>query len=403
MEIKRIGLITSGGDCGGLNGVVKGAAQMATRKEVAAYAIPNGYAGLYNLVDMDNLVELTPSRVDTFSIGLAGSEAGHSRVKIGKIKDEGKWERIKAGLSKFDIGGLVISGGDDTGGVMVDLHDRGINCVHAPKTMDLDLMPYSVGGDSTIDRISQFLRDIKTTGRTHNRIIVFEVFGRYAGHTAFRGGVAGEADAILIPEVPVDFQELYRHMKKVFTKRIEESDINAGTYTIVVAEGLKDASGKEMYDDLAGLDAFGHRKLAGAGNYVAQELKKMLRADPEISEFMKQQGMFVSGIYEVPEVRVIVPSHLVRSGFTSAYDANFGMEAGVSAVHLLLSGYSGVTVTGFHDGTIHFMKTQDAIKQRYVDLHQVNLYEQVGFCFGRVREEFDAQVKQVSGAIERIY
>ena len=118
---------------------------------------------------------------------------------------------------------------------------------------------------------------------------------------------------------------------------------------------------------------------------------------------MKKQGMFVDGIYEVPEVRVIVPSHLVRSGFTSAYDANFGMEAGTSAVHLLLNGYSGVTVTGFFDGTIHYMKTELAIKQRYVDLHQVNLYEQVGFCFGRVREEFDAQFKEVSGAIERIY
>ncbi len=403
MDIKRIGLITSGGDCGGLNGVVKGAAQMANRKEVTPYAIPNGYAGLYNLVDMDSLVELTPSRLDTFSIGLAGSEAGHSRVKIAKIKDPGKWERIKQGLAKFDLGGLVISGGDDTGGVMVDLHNQGINCVHAPKTMDLDLIPYSVGGDSTIDRISQFLRDIKTTGRTHNRVMVMEVFGRYAGHTAFRGGVAGEADAILIPEIPVDFEELYRHMKKVFTKRVIESDINAGTYTIVVSEGLKNASGEEMYDDAAGLDAFGHKKLAGAGRYVAQQLTKMLKADDEIKDFMKREGLYVEGVYEVPEVRTIVPTHLVRSGFTSAYDANFGMEAGASAVHLLLNGYSGVTVTGYYDGTIHYMKTADAIKQRYVDLDQVNLYEQVGFCFGRVRQDFVAEFKEVSGMIERIY
>jgi len=403
MDIKRIGLITSGGDCGGLNGVVKGAAQMAMRKEVKTFVLPNGYAGLYNLIDMNSLVELTPSRVDTFSIGLAGSEAGHSRVKIAKIKDEHKYERIKAGLKKFDIGGLVISGGDDTGSVIIDLAANGIKCVHAPKTMDLDLMPYSVGGDSTINRIAEILRDLKTTGRTHNRIMVIEVFGRYAGHTAFRGGVAGEADAILIPEIPVDFKELYRHMKKVYTKRIIESDINAGTYTIVVAEGLKNASGEEMYDDNAGVDTFGHKKLAGAGNYVAQEMKKMLRADDEIKTFMKEQAMFVQDLYELPEVRVITPSHLVRSGFTSAYDANFGMEAGASAVLCLLSGITGVTVTGFFKDRVHYMDIKEAIKQREVDPDQVVLYEQLGFCFGRIRQELHVEFEEVKGFIDRIY
>lgn len=403
MSIQRIGLITSGGDCGGLNAVVKGAAQMATRKGACCVAIPNGYAGLYNLINMDSLVELTPSRVDTFSIGLAGSEAGHSRVKISKIKDPNKFQRIHQGLAKFNISGLVISGGDDTGGVILDLDAEGIRCVHAPKTMDLDLIPYSVGGDSTINRISDFLRDLKTTGRTHNRIMVIEVFGRYAGHTAFRGGVAGESDAILIPEIPVDFNELYRHMKKVYMKRIEESDIKAGTYTIVVAEGLKDASGREMYDDAAGLDSFGHKKLAGAGKFVAQEMTRMLKADPEIRGFMESQGMFVEELNAIPEVRVIVPSHLVRSGFTSAYDANFGMEAGACAVCLLMDGVTGVTVTGYHDGRIHYMNIRDAIKQRYVDLRQVALYEQLGFCFGRVRQEFQPDKQPVSGLIERIY
>ncbi|MFZ5979258.1 MAG: 6-phosphofructokinase [Candidatus Zixiibacteriota bacterium] len=401
--MKKIGVITSGGDCGGLNGVVKGAAQMAMRKDVKAYAIPNGYAGLYNLIEMDNLVELTPSRVDTFSIGLAGSEAGHSRVKISKIKNENKYNRIKAGLDKFGIGGLVISGGDDTGSVILDLAANGIKCVHAPKTMDLDLMPYSVGGDSTINRIAEILRDLKTTGRTHNRIMVIEVFGRYAGHTAFRGGVAGEADAILIPEIPVDFEELYRHMKKVYTKRIIESDINAGTYTIVVAEGLKNASGEEMYDESAGLDTFGHKKLAGAGKYVSQELKKMLRKDGDIKIFMKAQAMFVEELYELPEVRVITPSHLVRSGFTSAYDANFGMEAGASAVLCLLEGITGITVTGFYKDRVHYMDIREAIKQREVDPDQVILYEQLGYCFGRVRPELRVEFEKVTGLIDRIY
>lgn len=401
--ILKIGIITSGGDCGGLNAVVKGASQMATRRGVRTFAIPNGYAGLYNLIGMEKLVELTPSRLDTFSIGLAGSEAGHSRVKISKIKDENKYQRIRDGLTKFGIGGLIISGGDDTGAVILDLANEGIKCVHAPKTMDLDLVPYSVGGDSTINRIAEFVRDLKTTGRTHNRVMVVEVFGRYAGHTAFRGGIAGEADAILIPEIPVDFGELYRHLKKVYTKRIIESDIKAGTYTIVVAEGLKDASGKEMYDDAAGLDSFGHKKLAGAGKFVSQEITRQLNNDPEIKSFMLDQGMYVEALNAIPEVRVITPSHLVRSGISSAYDANFGMEAGACAVTLLLAGITSVTVTGFHHGRIHYMPIKEAIQQRYVDMNQVTLYEQLGFTFGRVRQDFDPKMVQVSGSIERIY
>jgi len=401
--LRNIGIITSGGDCGGLNGVVKGASQMATRKGVRTYVIPNGYAGLYNLIDMNSLVELSPSRLDTFSIGLAGSEAGHSRVKISKIKDERKYERIKEGLAKWEIDGLVISGGDDTGSVVADLASRGISCVHAPKTMDLDLIPYSVGGDSTVNRIASFVSELKTTGRTHNRIMIIEVFGRYAGHTAFRGGVAGEADAILIPEVPVDFEELYRHCFKVYTKRIVESDVNAGTYTVVVAEGIKNVSGEELYDEAAGLDTFGHKKLAGAGKYVEQELKKRLRADGSIRQFMKEQAMYVEGLFEVPEVRTIVPSHLVRSGFTSAYDANFGMAAGANAVVLLLRGLSGVTVTGYQRGTVFYMPIKEAIKQRFVDLNDIAVFEQLGFCFGRVRDEFEPNIEEERRLPQRIY
>ena len=401
--MKKIGIITSGGDCGGLNGVVKGASQMATRKGVSTVIIPNGYAGLYNLMDMDRLAELSPGRLDTFSIGLAGSEAGHSRVKISKIKDEHKYDRIKDGLARWGIDGLVISGGDDTGSVVADLASRGIPCVHAPKTMDLDLVPYSVGGDSTVNRIAAIVSELKTTGRTHNRIMIIEVFGRYAGHTAFRGGVAGEADAILIPEVPVNFDELYRHCAKVYTSRIMESDVHAGTYTIVVAEGMKNANGEELYDESAGLDTFGHKKLAGAGKYVEQELKKRLRADDDIKKFMKQYGMFVEGLFEVPEVRTIVPSHLVRSGFTSAYDANFGMSAGASAVVLLLRGLSGVTVTNYQRGTVYYMDIKDAIKQRFVDTEDIAVFEQLGFCFGRVRDEFEPRIAVEHRLPQRIY
>lgn len=399
--MKKIGIITSGGDCGGLNAVIKGAAAMANNKGISCYVIPNGYAGLYNLQDFESLVELTPVRLDRIWANLAGSEAGHSRVKIRKIDDPQKYDRIKKGLQKFNIDGLVISGGDDTGSVMVDLDQNGIKCVHAPKTMDLDLQTYSVGADSTISRIAEFAEDLKTTGRTHNRILVLEVFGRYAGHTAFRGGVAADADAVLIPEIPVDFDVLYAHAKKLYFERLAASDVKAGTYLIIVAEGLKDASGGDIVDESAGIDAFGHKKLAGAGTYVTQELTKRFKADKTIKDLMIREKMYVSGIYEIPEVRAVTPGHLVRCGRSSAFDVNFGKEAGAAAVNLLLNNISGVTVVGVDDGKIKYLPTPEAIKQRHVDLNLVAFHEQLGTCFGRSPAKTAYEFAKVSGRIVR--
>jgi 6-phosphofructokinase 1 len=397
----NLGIITSGGDCGGLNAVVKGAAQMAYNNGVKLFVIPNGYAGLYNLLEFDSLVDLTEKRSEDFTSVLAGSEAGHSRVKIKKIDDPHKYERIKEGLKKFDIDGLVISGGDDTGSVIVDLSSQGIKCVHAPKTMDLDLQTYSVGGDSTVNRIAEFVYDLKTTGRTHNRVMVVEVFGRYAGHTAFRGGVGAEADAILIPEVPTDFNILYEDVKAKLCKRIKESDIHAGTYTIVVAEGLRDASGKEIVDESSEPDAFGHKKLAGAGKYVCQELNKRFKQDQDIPKFMKETKMFVKDLYETPEVREVRPGHLVRCGRSSAFDVNFGKEAGGAAVMLLINDIYGVTVVDVKAGKIRYMDTKKAIEQRHVDQELIAFHENLGVCFGRNKVKSKLEFENIETQPER--
>jgi len=400
--MKNIGILTSGGDCGGLNGVIKGASLMAHQNGLKCFVIPNGYAGLYNLVDFPKLVELTPSRVDVIDANLAGSEAGHSRVQVKKIDDSKKYDRIKEGLKKFNIDGLVISGGDDSGSVMVDLSKQGIKCVHAPKTMDLDLQTYSVGGDSTINRIAAFIEDLKTTAYTHNRVIAVEVFGRYAGHTAFRGGVAADADAILIPEIPVDFDILYQHAKNRYMERITQSDVKAGAYLIVVAEGLKNTDGSELVDEAAGVDAFGHKRLAGAGKYVCDQLSKRFKADPATKEFFKKHGLLVPGINESPEVRPVTPGHLVRCGHSSPLDVNFGKEIGAAAVLLLKQGMTGVTIVGVVGSEVRYMETAEAIKQRYVDLNQVAIYENLGVCFGRKTEKFSPKfVKFSSGKIER--
>jgi len=402
-SVKKIGIITSGGDCGGLNAVIKGVARQAHVLGIESVIIPNGYAGLYNLVEMEGVVLLTHERTELIEASLAGSEAGHSRVKIKKIDDSQKYERIKSGLKKFNIDALIISGGDDTGSVVVDLAAQGIPCVHVPKTMDLDLQPYSVGGDSAVNRIASFARDLKTTGLSHNRVLVMEVFGRYVGHTAFRGGVAAEADSILIPEIPVDFDIVYRHVKEVFFPRVVRSDVKKGTYSIVVAEGIKTASGELLYDESAGVDAFGHKKLAGAGKYVRQQLEKRLKADPDVEEFMKKTGMFVPGVYVIPEVREVTPGHLVRSGASSAFDVNFGYKAGAASVFLLLEGKTGNTVVGLEGKNIRYLPTSEAIKRREVDMREVALFENLGICFGRKPEKFEHEFSEVKGVIERLF
>lgn len=399
-KLKNIGIITSGGDCGGLNAVVRGAAKAAISRGIGAYIIPSGYAGLYNLVDFDKLVLLDEERTDHVNSAFAGSDAGHSRVKISKIKDPTKYERILHGLRKFNINGLVISGGDDTGSVVVDLVRNGIPCVHAPKTMDLDLQTYSVGGDSAINKIARIVEDIKTTGKTHNRVIIVEVFGRYAGHTAFRGGIAADADCILIPEIAVDFDVMYSHLKHYYIRRIMNSDVRSGTYVVVVAEGIRGESG-EFFSDNAGTDSFGHIKLAGAGRFVRKRIEDMMKNDPEMREFMKTSGMFVPGVFEIPEVREVTPGHMVRSGATSAFDVNFGKEIGAAAVILLEEGQSGVTVVEVNDGKIRYIPTKDAIVQRLVNLNEVSFYEQMDVCFGRKPEPYVPVIEQYEGPVER--
>mgnify|MGYP005839115357 CR=1 FL=1 len=399
-EVKKIGIITSGGDCGGLNAVIIGAARMANNLNIEATLIPNGYAGLYNLLNLE-LVTIDTVRADKIHSGIAGSEAGHSRVKISKIPDPDKYEKIKAGLKKHNIDGLIIAGGDDTGSVVVDLLQHGINCVHVPKTMDLDLQTYSVGGDSTINRIAKFTDELRTTGLTHNRALIIEVFGRYAGHTGFRGGLGADADAILIPEVEVDYKVLYEHFKKTYIERLISSDVKGSTYIIVAAEGVKNKEGQYFTDEVSGSDSFGHQRLSGVGRFIRRQLEHYMHEDPIWEQVLKSQGIYVEGIYQYPEIREVSLGHLVRAGATSAYDVTFGKQAGGAAVYLMKKGIFGVTVVGVESTEISYIPTKEAIKQRYVDLDEIAFHEALGVCFGRQPVEYKPEFNEHNGKIHR--
>jgi len=399
-EIKRVGIITSGGDCGGLNAVITGAARMGYSLGVEACLIPNGYAGLYNLNDLEPVV-IDFARADKIHSGIAGSEAGHSRVKISKIKDPDKYETIRSGLRKHKIDGLIIAGGDDTGSVVVDLISEGINCIHVPKTMDLDLQTYSVGGDSTINRISKFTDELRTTGLTHNRALIIEVFGRYAGHTAFRGGIGADADCILIPEVEVDYEIVYNHFKTTYVNRLLTSDVKGSTYIVVAAEGVKNKDGKYFTDDDNGSDSFGHKKLTGVGRYIRRQLETYAKNDSYWELVLKREGIFVQDIYMYPEIREVQLGHLVRAGQTSSYDVTFGKQAGGAAMLLMTKGIFGVTVVGVEGHDITYIPTTEAIKQRFVDLDDIAFHESLGVCFGREPIGFNPNFIKQQGLIHR--
>ena len=128
-----------------------------------------------------------------------------------------------------------------------------------------------------------------------------------------------------------------------------------------------------------------------------------MKEDPEIKQFMKTSEMYVPGVFEIPEIREVIPSHIVRSGATSAYDVNFGKQIGAAAVILLEAGVSGVTVVKMYDGKIRYMPTNEAIVQRFVGLESVAFYEQMDVCFGRFRQYYEPKLEEVHGAVERQY
>ncbi len=145
----------------------------------------------------------------------------------------------------------------------------------------------------------------------------------------------------------------------------------------------------------------GHKKLAGAGKYVRKRLETIMKNDPEIKAFMKRVGMFVSGVYELPEIREVTPGHLVRSGYSSSYDVNFGKEAGAAAVILLTKGLAGNTVVKVMGTKIFYKSTAEVIKQRRVDLNIVAFYEKLGVCFGRTPAEYKPELLEETGMIQR--
>src|SRR3954452_1462268 len=297
----RIGVLTGGGDCPGLNAVIRA----VVRKGVGVYGhdfvgFRDGWRG--------------PLEKSTMELGVAevrgilprgGTILGSSRTNPFKV--DGGFERITENLEELDVDALVAIGGEDTLGVATKLAERGVHVVGVPKTIDNDLnaTDYTFGFDTAVNIAMEAIDRLHTTAESHHRALIVEVMGRHAGWIALHAGMAGGANVILIPEQPFSVERVCAYVESRFQAHYAP--------IIVVAEGAVPDGGDNAVLE-KGFDAFGHARLGGIGEWLAGEIEK-------------RTGK---------EARTTVLGHIQRGGTPTAFDrmlaTRFGLHA-IDAVH----------------------------------------------------------------------
>jgi 6-phosphofructokinase 1 len=305
----RIGVLTGGGDCPGLNAVIRA----VVRKGVQEYGhefvgFRDGWRGPLEALTMPLDVEAVDGILNR-----GGTILGSSRTNPGKV--DGGFDRVVANFGELGVDALVAIGGEDTLGVATRLHEHGFRVVGVPKTIDNDLnaTDYTFGFDTAVSIATEAIDRIHTTGESHHRAMVVEVMGRHAGWIALHSGVAGGANVILIPEEPFDIDEVCAWVEHRF---------GAGhAPVVVVAEGALPTDGELMTKD-APLDAFGHVRLSGVGEWLAGEIER-------------RTGR---------ESRSTVLGHIQRGGTPTAFDRWLATRFGLHAIDAVDSGAFGQMV-----------------------------------------------------------
>ena len=281
----RIGVLTGGGDCPGLNGVIRA----VVRKGVKEYGyefvgLRDGWKGPLEGLTMPLTLENTRGILPK-----GGTILGSSRTNPFKI--ENGVERIKENLAKLGIDALVAIGGEDTLGVATKLDALGVKVVGVPKTIDNDLSntDYTFGFDTSVNIAMEAIDRLHTTAESHHRPLVVEVMGRHAGWIAMHAGIAGGAAAILIPEIKFSVEKVCNWVESRFADGFAP--------IIVIAEGAIPQDGDMKVKDQT-LDAFGHVKLSGIGDWLAGEIEE-------------KTGR---------ETRCTVLGHIQRGGSPTAFD-----------------------------------------------------------------------------------
>lgn len=305
----KIGILTGGGDCPGLNPVIRGVVRKSIQLGHEMIGIKYGWKGI-----VENIFEPLNEQSVSGILHRGGTILKSSRTNVFKIENGEKI--VMDNMKKAGMDALVAIGGEDTLGVAAKLYTLGVNVVGVPKTIDNDLSAtdYTFGFDTSVNIVMEAIDRLHSTAESHNRVIVVEVMGRHAGWIAVHGGMAGGADYILIPEKTFTYEEITESLKKRHARGKDFS-------IVVVAEGAKIISGtkeEEILQDQE-LDSFGHVKLGGIGARLAKEIEK-------------RTGF---------ETRDVVLGHLQRGGSPTAFDRVLGSRLGVFAAELVDSGNFG--------------------------------------------------------------
>src|ERR687886_2406906 len=305
----RVGVLTGGGDCPGLNAVIRA----VVRKGVATYdyefvGFRDGWRG-----PLENLT--TPLGVEQVRgiLPRGGTILGSSRTNPFKV-DNGV-QRITDNLAEQGVDALVAIGGEDTLGVATKLNDLGVKVVGVPKTIDNDLSAtdYTFGFDTAVNIAMEAIDRLHTTAESHHRTLVVEVMGRHAGWIALHSGMAGGANVILLPEKPFDIEQVAAYVEKRF--QTQYSPI------IVVAEGATPLAGQMQLVNQE-KDAFGHVRLGGIGQWLAGEIEA-------------RTGK---------EARTVVLGHIQRGGTPTAFDRVLATRFGLHAIDAAHDGDFGTMV-----------------------------------------------------------
>ena len=306
MAKKTIGILTGGGDCPGLNAVIRA----VVRKGITAYryrfrGILKGWKGMmecdWEPLGLEEISGILPK---------GGTILGTSRTNPFKEEDGG--EIVVDNMRRMKLDALVAIGGEDTLGVANKLASMSVPIVGVPKTIDNDLngTDYTFGFDTAVNIVTEAIDRIHTTAESHNRVMVIEVMGRHSGWIALHAGLAGGADMILIPEQKYTIQEIVSTIRKRHERGKDFS-------IVVVAEGaqlVSEEGGEDEYVvSKGGLDEFGHVKLGGIGQLVAHAV---------------EEGTSY-------ETRVTVLGHLQRGGTPTAFDRVLGTRFGIAAIDLV--------------------------------------------------------------------
>ncbi|HEX7135165.1 MAG TPA: ATP-dependent 6-phosphofructokinase [Iamia sp.] len=336
----RLGVLTSGGDCPGLNAVIRAVVRKVERDlDGTIIGFRDGYMGLmedrYEVLTVDRCRGILPR---------GGTILGTSRYQPYGV--DGGLDMVRRTMSKRGLDGLVVIGGNGSLGAARDLHDDGINTVGVPKTIDNDLgcTEVTFGFDTAVTTATEAIDRLHTTAESHDRVMLVEVMGRHVGHIATWSGIAGGASMILVPEEPFDLDD-------VCAALVRRHESGRWASIVVVAEGAVPAEGSSFTLPEPGIDEFGHQRLGGIVHALAPEIEK-------------RTGF---------ETKVVVLGYLQRGGTPTPADRVLATRFGVAAAEAAADGEWG-TMVAIRAGRIIRVPLAEAVAEPKVvapDIHDV--------------------------------